>query len=363
MQAQLNAKVIAITGACGTVGRAILGQLVTNYHEDVQEILCLDNDESGLFFLDQEFLNESFVKTFYVDIRDSNEIMRKLSGVDLVFHCAAMKHVIVSEKSPEQAIATNINGVTNVIEACRENGVQKLIFTSSDKAVNPTNVMGTTKLMGERLVTAANSVSRSGETIFASTRFGNVLGSSGSVVPIFKNQLLNGMPITITHSEMTRFIMSIEQAAKLVIDASMVVCGGEVLVMKMPVVRISDLGTAIAEELHEMGLIASPDPKVEYIGIKSGEKLYEELMSDEETRRTIELKNYFSVLPAFRSIYANTAYEYDKNQQIGVDNPYHSGKEAPLSVGQIRDYLKNTRVLMDDNINTTTRYWPGDKEE
>ena len=148
-----------------------------------------------------------------------------MAGVDFVIHCAAMKHVGICELSPDQAVANNIAGTQNIINAARLNGVSRVLFTSSDKAVNPTNVMGTTKLMGERLMTAANS--SAGSTIFAVTRFGNVVGSSGSVVPLFIDQAVRKQPITVTHKDMTRFIMSVSQAADLVIKVAFLKCVAE----------------------------------------------------------------------------------------------------------------------------------------
>ena len=190
------------------------------------------------------------------------------------------------------------------------NKVSRVIFTSSDKAVNPTNVMGTSKLMGERIITAANIVNNNGHQVFSSVRFGNVLGSRGSVVPIFAEQILGGEAVTITDAQMTRFVMTIQEAAKLVLEAAMLACGGEVLVTKMPVLRIIDLAKAMINLLApETGLDPDKFP-IRYIGAKPGEKLYEELMSQEEVSRTKELPNMFAILPAFRSFYQKIDYRY-----------------------------------------------------
>lgn len=170
-------KRIFITGSCGTIGVELVMQLLTNSKYNPKEVVGVDNNESALFFQDQKFLDDSRVNFFVADIRDKGELSKRMRGADIVIHAAALKHVILCERSPEQAVQTNINGVQNVIAAADENNVDVVIFTSSDKAVNPTNVMGTTKLMGERLMTAANSSKREKGPIFASTRFGNVLGS------------------------------------------------------------------------------------------------------------------------------------------------------------------------------------------
>lgn len=363
MKSIFDGKSILVTGACGTVGSELIRQLLTQAEYAPAEVIGIDNNESQLFFLDQQYLEDSRANFFVADIRDRDELTRKMAGIDAVFHCAALKHVILCERSPEQAVQTNIQGVQNVIAAAQANDVQKVIFTSSDKAVNPTNVMGTSKLMGERLMTAANSNKRGKGPIFASTRFGNVLGSNGSVIPIFHNQIAKGGPITLTHRDMTRFVMSIEKSVKLVIDSAMLAKGGEVFITKMPVVRIEDLAKAMIEELAPRYCYSPKDIEINEIGTKPGEKLYEELMSPEETRRALELKNYFSVLPAFRGIYHDIQYDYPDLVNATVTNPYVSAEEQPLTVEQIRILLKEYKLLGTPDEDTQTRYWPGDKEE
>lgn len=356
-------KRILVTGACGTVGSELVNQLLNENSYDPSEVIGIDNNESELFFLDQKHLQDPRARFFIADIRDVNELNRIMSDIDIVFHCAALKHVILSERSPEQAVQTNIHGVQNIISAATKNNVGKVIFTSSDKAVNPTNVMGTTKLMGERLITAANSHKRGEGPIFASTRFGNVLGSSGSVVPIFHNQIKHGHPVTLTHREMTRFIMSIEDSVKLVIDSAQYAQGGEVFITKMPVIRISDLAQAMIEELAPHYGKSSEEIEISEIGTKPGEKLYEELMNDEETRRALELDNYFSVLPAFRGIYHDIQYDYENIKNTEVSNPYISANESCMGINEIKQFLKEKGLLNLPGESTEKRYWPGDKEE
>ena len=240
-------KRILVTGACGTVGQELVRQLLEDFA--VGELVGLDNNESDLFFIDQRFAKFPQASFFLADVRDKDKLRRKMAGIDIVFHTAAFKHVILCERSPFEAAQTNVMGVQNIILAAIANNVGRVIFTSSDKAVNPTSVMGTSKLMGERLMTAAISNHRSEGPIFASTRFGNVLGSRGSVIPIFREQIRKGGPITLTDESMTRFIMSIKEAIQLVIESAYIACGGEVFITKMPVIRIPDLAQAMIEAL------------------------------------------------------------------------------------------------------------------
>jgi FlaA1/EpsC-like NDP-sugar epimerase len=341
----LRNKSVLVTGCCGTVGSELVKQLLEQF--EVGHLIGIDNNESELFFIQQEYGNNKNASFYLGDMRDKEKLTQLFKGVDVVFHSAAYKHVVLCERSPYDAVQTNIIGVQNVIEAANAADVERVIFTSSDKAVNPTNVMGTSKLMGERLITAANNSYRNTKTIFSSTRFGNVLGSRGSVIPIFKNQIKKGGPVTLTDPGMTRFIMSIEEATKLVIDSSLLAKGGEVFVTKMPVIRIKDLAECMIEQLAAKYGHDPKDIKTETIGSKPGEKLYEELMSGEETRRTIELESYFSVRPAFDSIYENIEYDYPGKQNDSIDNPYNSEFEKPLSKKELTAFL-NEHNLLDD---------------
>jgi len=359
---KFEGKSILVTGSCGTVGTELVKQLLTNEVYALKELVGIDNNERTLFFQDQQYLNDSRAHFYVTDIRDRDELANKMCGVDIVFHAAALKHVILCERSPEQAVQTNIHGVQNIIAAANANNVETVIFTSSDKAVNPTNVMGTSKLMGERLMTAANSNKRGNGPIFASTRFGNVLGSSGSVIPIFYNQITGGGPVTLTDKNMTRFVMSIQESVRLVLDSAEQARGGEVFVTKMPVIRIEDLAIALIEELVPNNGKDSQKIAINEIGIKPGEKLYEELMSPEETRRTVELEQYFSVLPAFRGIYNDIDYSYTTIRNATVTNPYISEEERPLTVEQIKMFLINNDLLVKPEEDIGQRYWPGDKE-
>jgi FlaA1/EpsC-like NDP-sugar epimerase len=255
---------------------------------------------------------------------------------------------MLCEKSPGDAVRTNIQGVQNVISAATANDVERVLFTSSDKAVNPTNVMGTSKLMGERLLTAANARKRGQGPIFASTRFGNVLGSRGSVIPLFKKQIADGGPVTLTDPRMTRFIMTLREAARLVLESVFLAKGGEVFVTKMPVLRIEDLAEVMIEEVAPVHGYSSADIEVDIIGAKPGEKFYEELMNNEETRRTVDLPDYFSILPAFKSLYHEIDYTYPGTSGVGIDDVYNSSTEPAMSKDELRTYLYEKDLLATD---------------
>lgn len=334
-------KTVMVTGSCGTVGTELVRQLVQS---PAKQIVCIDNNESELFFQIEQYKNTNKVLGYLADVRDRESLQLRMRGVDVVLHAAALKHVGLCEASPNQAIQTNITGTQNIIDAALRNGVQRVLFTSSDKAVNPTNVMGTSKLMGERLITAAAEIySNSGiidskNTVFASTRFGNVLGSRGSVVPLFKRQIESGGPITLTDPAMTRFVMTLSQAVALVLESVWIAKGGEVLVPKMPVARISDLAVVMRNHIK-----SSKEVKITTIGSKPGEKLYEELMNEEEVRRAYEHENFIIILSAFADI-SNPKYQYLANSPR-VTRPYNSSIEPALEQATLFQYVLESGAI------------------
>ena len=280
------------------------------------------------------------------DLRDKDKLTDLFRGVDIVIHAAALKHVIMCEESPGDAVQTNIQGVQNVIEAASRNNVERVLFTSSDKAVNPTNVMGTTKLMGERLMTAANAHKKyETDPIYASTRFGNVLGSRGSVVPLFKKQIKSGGPITITDNDMTRFIMTLEGAVSLVLESVFLAQGGEVFITKMPVVNIADLAEVMVEQLAGDFGYEPSDIAINVVGSRPGEKLYEELMTDEEVRRTKEMKDFLIVFPAFKYVYNAVDYDESGMQELDAKQPYNSAIITKMDKDALRHYLVDNNLL------------------
>jgi FlaA1/EpsC-like NDP-sugar epimerase len=330
-------KTILVTGCAGTVGSEIIKQLLL-FDDNEIKVIGIDNNESAIFFQDQKYSSNLNARFYVCDVRDANDLEQRFIDVDIVIHCAAMKHVLSSERSPSSTVAVNVTGLQNVIDAARKNCVSKVIFTSSDKAVNPTNVMGTTKLLGERLFTAANLQEGLSSTIFSSTRFGNVIGSNGSVYQIFSNQLRHNLPLTITSRKMTRFVMSIQEAAILVLNSVVVAKGGEVFVTKMPVIEIENLARAMRSLAEKEHL------EIIEVGVKPGEKLYEELMTEEEMPRSIELNEYFVILPALTPREDIDVSSYGELISRKIEQPYISSAEYKLTTGEISALLESYQL-------------------
>lgn len=296
-----SGKKIFITGVCGTIGSAIVGHLLSGEYGENIKIVGVDNNESEVFFISNEYRDNSAAKFLLCDIRDSKAIARNMRGAQVVIHTAALKHVVICEDSPDEMLSTNLYGLQNIIDAALLNNVEKVLFTSSDKAVNPSSNMGASKLLGEGLIRSAASDAAGNGPVFASTRFGNVLGSRGSVIPIFERQIRAGDKLTLTHRDMTRFIMGIDDAVKLVLDSVILAKGGEIFVTKMPIIRIQDLAEVMIAYYKNILKLSLNDQKIVEIGIKQGEKLYEELMTDTEAVRAIELERYFVIFPNIQS--------------------------------------------------------------
>ncbi|MBT3353043.1 MAG: polysaccharide biosynthesis protein [Nitrospinaceae bacterium] len=335
-------KKILVTGACGTVGHELVRTLL---EKNAGHVSAFDKDETGVFFLENEFAEYANFSVHLGDVRDFDRVASVMFDIDLVFHGAGLKHVIVCERSPFEAVQTNVLGTQNIVKAALHNNVERVIFMSSDKAVNPTSVMGTTKLMGERLITAANSIASNSKTIFACSRFGNVIGSHGSVLTVFAKQIMNGEDVTITDNKMTRFVMTPKQSVRLVIRAMELAHGGEVFVTKMPVVAIPDLASATIDLLSPKYGHAPDSIGLKIIGAKAGEKIHEELMSEEEVNRSLELEEQFVILPAFRGVYSGIDYEYAGETPQKVTKPYRSDLEKSLSTGEIRQFLNENELL------------------
>ncbi len=318
----LRGRRVFISGVCGTIGRALLERLRAF---DVAAIVGTDHNEAALFELDSA-IDDARVTLLLGAVQDRQQLTERLSGVDFVFHGAAFKHVGTCERSPRDAVSVNVTGTQNVIDAARAAGVERVLFMSSDKAVNPTSVMGASKLLSERLITAAAGHG-SGSTVFAATRFGNVLGSSGSVVPVFARQIAQGGPVTLTDERMNRFVMTRAEAVDLVLDSLMRARGGEAFVTKMHAVRIPDLARALIAELaprldHDPAEIA-----LTTVGSRSGEKLYEELVSDEGAGPIAPIKSH----PWTRIPYAATCANPVLSRRPGAEHARPDPRRRRLS--------------------------------
>lgn len=320
-------KVILVTGGVGSIGSEIVKNLLRYNPKSVR---VFDNNETGLFDLDQ-VLHSKKIRLLAGDVRDSRRLKRAMEGVDIVFHAAALKHVPLCEHNPFEAVQTNVIGTQNVIDACLEAGVSKMVNISTDKAVNSPNVMGATKLLAERLVAATHHYKGKSRTVFSSVRFGNVLNSRGSVVPLFQRQIKNGGPITITNPDMVRFIMSIPKAVELVLKSAEITKGGEIFILKMPLVRLGDFAEAMIEEIAPIYGYDPKKIKIKIIGERTGEKFYEELITENESKNACETKDMFAILP----------YGKNENKKFHCHNNYcYPGNIKFLTKERIRNLLK-----------------------
>jgi len=279
----LKEKTILVTGGTGSFGRKFITKIL---QMDVKKIIVFSRDELKQFEMAKEFTDPR-IRFFIGDVRDKDRLLRAFEGVDIVIHAAALKHVGACEYNPFEAIKTNIYGAQNIIEAALEKGVEKVIALSTDKAASPVNLYGATKLASDKLFVAANSYAGMKKTRFAVVRYGNVVGSRGSVVPFFKKVKETGK-IPITDERMTRFWITLDQGVQFVIDNLGRMKGGEIFVPKIPSMKVTDLAKAIA-----------PDCEVEFIGIRPGEKLHETMITEDDARRTLDFGTYYVIQPEF----------------------------------------------------------------
>ena len=328
-------KTILVTGGAGSIGRELVRTLL---EMDPKAVRILDNNETGLFDLEQELRSEK-IRPLVGDVRDRDRLKRAFEGVNIVFHAAALKHVPLCEFNPFDAVKTNVLGTQNVLDAAIDEDVERFILISTDKAVNPTNVMGATKLLSERLTISANYYKGSRKTVLSCVRFGNVLGSRGSVVPLFKKQITNGEPLTITDPAMTRFIMDIPKAIKLILKAAEIAKGGEIFILKMPVIQISDLAAAMSDELSSSCGSVNKEVEINTIGRRPGEKLYEELMTDLESTSAYENDEFIVVIPS-NPKQENNERNVPEGFLKAESKIYSSKNERHLSKDEIKSMLK-----------------------
>ncbi len=286
-------KIILVTGGVGSIGSHLIKKLLTY---NPKSIRVFDNNETGLFDLDNDF-QSSKIRTFVGDVRDKERLLMAFDRVDIIFHASALKHVPLCEFNPFDAVKTNVLGTQNVIEAAIACDVKKVINISTDKAVNPTNVLGATKLLTERLIISSAYYKGYHKTILSNVRFGNVLNSRGSVIPLFRKQIEHGGPITITDKRMTRFFMDIPSAADLIIKAGIYAQGRELFILKMPTMRIVDLAKCMIDDLAPKNGYMPEDIQIKITGIRNGEKLFEELMTQDESQYAYENKEMYVILP------------------------------------------------------------------
>lgn len=286
-------KSILVTGGVGSIGSVLVKKLL---ELDPHVIRIFDNNETGLYDLYNK-LQSKKIRPLVGDVRDKERISRALEGIDIVFHASALKHVPLCEYNPFDAIKTNILGTQNVMDAALDHNIDKVILISTDKAANPTNVMGATKLLAERLTVSMNYYRGKRSTAFSCVRFGNVLNTRGSVVPLFKSQITEGGPVTLTDPSMTRFMMTIPRSIDLVFKTTGLARGGEIFILKMPSLRVKDLAEVMIEELAPGCGYKPENVEIKNIGKRPGEKIYEELMTAYEAEYAYENEDMFVVLP------------------------------------------------------------------
>jgi UDP-N-acetylglucosamine 4,6-dehydratase/5-epimerase len=337
----LRGKTVLVTGGTGTVGSSIVDRLLGL---DVAGIRIYSRDEHKQFELRHRLPDDPRLRFLIGDTRDLHRLRRAVDGAHAIFHTAAMKHVYSCEYNPFEAVQTNIVGTQNLIDAAIDAGVERVMFASSDKAVNPTSTMGVSKLMAEKLMSAADAHRGASPTIFTSTRFGNVSGSRGSVIPLFAEQIARGGPITLTDRRMTRFTMSIDHAVGLMFGALALAKGGEVFVLKMPALRVEDLALVMRDSLAPLSGHDPEDVEIEEVGMRAGEKLNEELVTQEELSRCLETDELFIVLPQVRSLHPERdPWVYPEAHTVG--HAVCSDDVEPMDREALRALLVESRVL------------------
>ena len=325
-------KVVLVTGGTGSFGKKFIEIMLKEYHP--AKIIVYSRDELKQHEMRVGGFTHPSLRYFIGDVRDLQRLERAFQGVDIVIHAAALKQVPACEYNPMEAIKTNILGSGNVVDAALNSGVKQVLALSTDKAVNPVNLYGATKLAAEKLIVQSNAYAGGRELRFSCVRYGNVVGSRGSVVPIFIKQRQNGK-VTITDERMTRFWISLEQGVRFVIRCIEQMRGGEVFVPKIPSMNVLDLAKAVA-----------PGAQIDVIGIRPGEKLHEVLISDDEARNTVELDDMFVVQPAEAFWFGR---EWEKEGQLLRDGFRYASNTNPqwLNVEQIREIIAPIEEAME----------------
>ncbi len=324
----LNNKSILITGGTGSFGKAFTKYVLENYNP--KKIIIYSRDEFKQFIMQNEFKEYKDKLRFFIgDVRDKERLMLAFEGVDYVIHAAAMKQVPACEYNPSEAIKTNIHGAQNIIDAALERGIKKVVALSTDKAVNPVNLYGGTKLVSDKLFIAANAYAGAKDISFSVVRYGNVAGSRGSVIPFFYNMIRNGgTELPITDYRMTRFWISLQQGVELVIKALEEAKGGETFISKIPSFKITDLAQAML-----------PGCKMPEVGIREGEKLHEIMVTVEDSMTTYEYDKHFIIYP--QMVWDTRKRVAPKGKKVPEGFSYSSDNNTEwLTVEQIRELIK-----------------------
>ena len=322
---RLDSASILITGGTGSLGKSLIEYLLRE--TKVRRVAIFSRDELKQQHLRNQLQEDPRLRWFVGDVRDLDRLKRAFHGVDFVIHAAALKQVDTGEYNPMEFIKTNVLGSQNVIDASIDAGVKRVVALSTDKASSPINLYGATKLTADKLFVAANNYSFSYGTTFSVVRYGNVMGSRGSVIPFFRDIAAQGKPLPITDLRMTRFWISIDSAVKFVIDSLEMMTGGELYVPKIPSMKIIDLAQAIA-----------PGTKLKEIGMRPGEKLHEEMISADDSRRTLILENRYLVTP----VIAEWGYEPPKGATISEGKAYRSDtNDLWMSESDMKNFIKN----------------------
>ena len=331
-----SGKTLLITGGTGSFGNAVLRHFIKT---DIEEIRIFSRDEKKQDDMRKHYQN-SRLKFYLGDVRDSNSVDSAMKGVDYVFHAAALKQVPSCEFYPMQAVKTNILGTENVLNMAVTHKVQKVICLSTDKAVYPINAMGMSKALMEKVMVASSRGLEKQNTVICGTRYGNVMASRGSVIPLFIDQILSGKPMTITDPKMTRFIMALDEAVELVLYAFKHGKNGDLFVKKAPATNLQNLANAVRKFMkHE-------DHEIAIIGTRHGEKLYETLMTREEMARAEDLGDYYKIYPDSRALKYEIYFEQGENLISKMDE-YHSHNTKQLTENEMIEILKHLHELKD----------------
>jgi len=326
----LNGKSILVTGGTGSFGKKLIETILLKYPK-VKRLVVYSRDELKQFEMAQVFSEIKYpaMRYFIGDVRDYPRFKRACQGIDIIVHAAALKQVPAAEYNPMEFIKTNILGAENVIDSALGSNVQKVVALSTDKAAAPINLYGATKLCSDKLFVAANNIKGSKDITFSVVRYGNVIGSRGSVIPFFLNKCKEGV-LPITHAEMTRFNISLEEGIELVFFALENALGGEIFVPKIPSYKITDVAKAVA-----------PECKTEIVGIRPGEKLHEEMITETDSYQTIEFGKYFAILPSGSDAQREKFTNHHKAKPVTIGFKYNSGTNSEwLSVEDIRAQIK-----------------------